>query len=167
MPSEYHTRQLRKCKYCDKEAARQILPTGRNKGHYRTCGNIECLTRQFVDEKVNRRKAFSKPRICEHCGATYIATGRRQRLCLVCAPDKKARWIFWRYGLTHQEYLALIAENDGRCPICLRKAKLHVDHDHATSKVRGAICGTCNTALHLIEDRDRLLRAVEYLGIEL
>lgn len=53
-----------------------------------------------------------------------------------------------------------------RCEIC-RKAFTkapHWDHNHATGKFRGWLCGPCNKALGLFQDLpDNLLAAAEYL----
>jgi len=52
-----------------------------------------------------------------------------------------------RLGLTLDDYERLLATQGGVCAICERppkKRRLHVDHDHATGKVRGLLCFTCN-----------------------
>jgi hypothetical protein len=72
-----------------------------------------------------------------------------------------------RYGLTDADYLALIDEQD-RCPICGvefdQNVKPHIDHDHATGKVRGLLCNNCNTGLGMFKDNSEfLLKAIEYL----
>ena len=54
--SEYHTRKRRKCKHCDNDALRNIMPDGRNKGFYRTCGSEECLRASDTDPVVKEKK---------------------------------------------------------------------------------------------------------------
>lgn len=57
-----------------------------------------------------------------------------------------------------------IANPDERCPICLRKANLVYDHDHATGEFRGWICSFCNTGLGYFRDSIFALgRAADYL----
>lgn len=65
------------------------------------------------------------------------------------------------YGLTVEEYEELICEG---CSICHSHEKLHVDHDHADGRVRGALCHYCNVGLGVFKDNpERLRRAIEYL----
>src|SRR3990167_2506699 len=56
-----------------------------------------------------------------------------------------------KYGLTIDQYNAMILAQRGCCAICLKKVhKICVDHNHKTNKVRGLLCGNCNTALGLL-----------------
>lgn len=49
------------------------------------------------------------------------------------------------YGLSPEQYKALIAANEGRCPICAnRSTSWQVDHNHKTGEVLGAVCISCN-----------------------
>ncbi len=67
-----------------------------------------------------------------------------------------------KYNLTLEEYNKLITN---RCQICNSKERPHVDHDHATGKVRGILCSTCNTGLGLFhEDIELLKNAIKYLS---
>lgn len=70
------------------------------------------------------------------------------------------------YGLSPEQYEAMLDESGGRCALCGREAKLHVDHNHETGKVRGLLCVTCNTGLGKLKvDRGiALLRqAISYI----
>lgn len=68
------------------------------------------------------------------------------------------------YKLSLSGYERLARGQRYRCRICLRKLELHVDHDHATGRVRGLLCCRCNTGLGKFEDSPNLLlNAVHYL----
>lgn len=74
-------------------------------------------------------------------------------------PEKvRNRTLRHRYGVDHQWVLSQIEIQGGRCPICSRNFEQkqglapNVDHDHVTGKVRGVICGSCNTAAGLLRD---------------
>src|SRR5207249_2351279 len=64
-------------------------------------------------------------------------------------PDKAKQYLYWRrhrlksYGLTMEDYEALLRQQKGRCAICGRNSGNHrkttafqVDHDHKTGAVR-------------------------------
>lgn len=74
------------------------------------------------------------------------------------------------YGLTESDYDSLLKRQDGACWICktketeAKKGKLHIDHCHNTSVVRGLLCNNCNAGLGMFFDTPFLLRrAARYL----
>lgn len=76
-----------------------------------------------------------------------------------------------KFGLSRQEYLALLAAQGGRCAICGTTEPggrwgtgFPLDHDHVTGKTRGILCTRCNRLLGMMGDDPALLRAAaEYL----
>lgn len=73
-----------------------------------------------------------------------------------------------KFGITLDDYHRLSKEQRGLCKICSQKyetKRMHVDHCHATGKIRGLLCGNCNTGLGLFGDNvDLLQSAINYLG---
>jgi hypothetical protein len=75
-----------------------------------------------------------------------------------------------RYGITFEDFEALLEAQGGGCAICGTQTptgnhgRLVVDHDHATGAVRGILCGRCNQLLGIAQDDTSLLKAaVKYL----
>jgi hypothetical protein len=84
---------------------------------------------------------------------------------------KRMAYIETRYNISYADYERMELEQGGVCKICKRPPthsrydRLHVDHDHATGKVRGLLCHTCNTGLGSFQDRpDWLQAAIVYLS---
>ena len=73
-----------------------------------------------------------------------------------------------RYGITLEEYDAMLREQGDVCAICKKtdnSRELAVDHSHTTGVVRGLLCKQCNTMLGHIESVPGILdSAKEYLG---
>lgn len=69
-----------------------------------------------------------------------------------------------KYGMSMDEYDALLKRQKGRCGICgtenpcgRKKVRKHltnfaVDHCHSTGKIRGLLCSSCNRGLGLLGD---------------
>jgi hypothetical protein len=69
-----------------------------------------------------------------------------------------------RYGVTHEQYAAAVAAQNGRCAACGDECRLVLDHDHRTGVPRGLLCSACNVALgYLRDDPDRVRGALAYL----
>jgi hypothetical protein len=76
------------------------------------------------------------------------------------------------YGIDTAEFIRMSVAQFNQCAICEinfdpkeKNTKPHVDHDHTTGKVRGILCGPCNTALGRMERPNFLKPALGYLGI--
>jgi Recombination endonuclease VII len=145
-----------------------------NCGHFKTIYEFNmdkqqkdghCCYCRDCQRKINRAsKIRNMPAVL-----TYNAKWQKEH------PDRMARYRrnskLKHYGLTEDEYLAIIEAAGGRCEICRtdkpggkRIRFWMIDHDHATGDVRGILCENCNRALGMMQDDpDRLRAAAAYL----
>lgn len=76
------------------------------------------------------------------------------------------------YGITVEEYDALLVAQGGLCAICRGpqthgRENLDVDHCHATGRIRGLLCSHCNRGIGLLgDDPERMRAAAAYLECE-
>jgi hypothetical protein len=69
-----------------------------------------------------------------------------------------------RYGLEPEDVDAMIEVQGGMCPICEKRPAVHVDHDHATGRVREILWELCNDALGAFRDDPAIIsKAIAYL----
>jgi hypothetical protein len=165
------------------------------------CRKIAVRAREAEKKKlVSEEEVMSSgvKKICSNCGVKKEATEfyyRPERSlcldswCIKCRrkysqmisnrEDKqeiklvyRRRTRLKRYGITPDDYDALLEYQGGGCAICgittpqTGRTYLHVDHDHDSDEVRGILCSACNTALGSFKDSRELLdRAIEYLDL--
>jgi hypothetical protein len=84
------------------------------------------------------------------------------------AQDPRKRRLRSNYGISPEEYVAMLERQGGVCAICKKKPDkgkpLCVDHCHVTGMVRGLLCGKCNSVLAFGHDDPDILRAaIAYL----
>ncbi|HEY5840088.1 MAG TPA: endonuclease domain-containing protein [Mycobacterium sp.] len=122
-------------------------------------------------DEIARALAFK----CRVCGEQTSHLNRDYCDRCVCDGTRKVyRRARGFYAMTHEEAVAVARITE--CEICRRplnrflgadftgKFAVHIDHDHATGRVRGVLCGPCNRALGNFEDNtDRMLGAIDYL----
>ena len=118
--------------------------------------------------------------ICKDCKSEGVQTRRpAPHPGPRCATHHRARkratsegaWakrILETYGVTVDEYRAIVDYQGGVCAICqIAKGvvkRLAVDHSHATGQPRGALCGSCNNLLGRgRDDPEFFRRAADYL----
>jgi Recombination endonuclease VII len=83
---------------------------------------------------------------------------RRQRRA--ADPDHRDKRRAQSYGLSLQDYRAMLERQGNICGICKTPGKpLCVDHCHATGKVRGLLCRDCNLGLGNYKDNPVFTRA--------
>jgi uncharacterized Zn finger protein (UPF0148 family) len=75
-----------------------------------------------------------------------------------------------KYGLTLEDYEAMLKAQNGLCRICRtenrssKRSRLDIDHHHRTGKVRALLCNKCNRLLsNANDDTHILLSAIQYL----
>ena len=73
-----------------------------------------------------------------------------------------------RYNITIQQYQEMLLIQDGKCKICdTVMTKPHIDHDHASGRIRGLLCRGCNWGLgHFKDDTKYLQSAIKYLTVK-
>lgn len=115
----------------------------------------------------NARIKQSDPEAWLERRRAYVASYKVRYPERVRASDRRQK-LRGKFGITEEEYQALLAKQNGCCAICgdhPDKKALAVDHCHDSGQIRGLLCGKCNTALGLMDDNaQRLAAASEYLN---
>lgn len=131
------------------------------------CKEVKPLSDFYRD--VRRKNGVTS--WCRDCWRKY-ETNRREKLGVRGRKNRKLKYL---YGMTINEYTAMLKDQGGVCAVCGNKetvinnksAKLQtlsVDHDHKTGKVRGLLCTACNKGLGLLnDDLEVIIKAYEYL----
>jgi len=144
------------------------------------CKSVKPLTDFVLDKtaKTGRKAA------CRECYRIYQANRRktnpeavkkdqaryRLRNRMQCLISSRRATLKRRYGITIEQYEAMLALQGGSCAICRRpetypgRKSLSVDHCHATGVVRGLLCNHCNRAIGFLSENYQVAqRAVDYL----
>ncbi len=187
------------CKRCRQDLPIKAFPTYDNGAGRRPRGT--CHKCRQNKDRLSRKpvqKTYPTEKTCKGCQQTFPieefvlckannGTSYRYTYCKSCAvkihkvwqqtPEgqKCHRTINLRaYGLTHNQYDAMVAHQNNVCAICHRPETrrsrnggirpLAVDHNHTTGQVRGLVCSSCNSGLGYFQDDPVLLQAaITYL----
>lgn len=125
----------------------------------RLCANA--YARQYYVEHKEERAAYRAEHREEHL-AYYREYNAERRA------DSMNSDLLRHYGITLDDYNAMLEAQDGVCAICGKapeeRERLGVDHNHETGRVRNLLCGCCNRALGQLQDSEQLcLAAAAYL----
>lgn len=111
--------------------------------------------------------ASPRERNCLCCGELFTVKPKLAGKQYYCAVECRRLYSrLRRYGLSYRQYQDLLEKQGGACALCrgawkgwATKEGPHVDHCHTTGRVRGLLCGDCNTAIGRFGDDPVLLRA--------
>lgn len=109
---------------------------------------------------IVKRKDHYKRKI-EHIKTRTASYRELNRLTIRIRKQRK-------YGLSPDQYKALLASQNNCCAICELPLDLgkrtHTDHCHETNKVRGILCHHCNSGIGLLKHSPELMRrAIAYV----
>lgn len=157
------------CSFCGKEYPVQCL-SRMERSKY--CSHACRQRGRYLAGEIDLgklKKRGGKPdnlaeRKCETCGDGYKPTGHSQRWCRICSPDFNWSRRIARYGVTKPMWDAMLASQGGACALCDGEP-IHVDHCHATGRVRGLLCYSCNLKLAGLDDAEWREKAEVYLAI--
>lgn len=127
----------------------------------RTCANS--WRREYYRATPERRRRSNVTK------AVYYARNRERLI----RRNRKTE-ILRKYGLSWEEHERILAAQGGVCALCgasepRGKGWWHVDHDHATKRVRGLLCHLCNTQLGVYQKFPKKVgpaRLATYLEIQ-
>jgi hypothetical protein len=144
-----------------KQRERGKLHYQANKEQYRAkAARWKALNPTRAKELAEAHRAKNRERLRKRSAEWYA--DNREKAALTTRRTKLRL-----YGLTPDQFEALLRKQDFECAICLRMlTKPVVDHQHGSKLTRGILCRQCNTALGLLGDNtDNLERAIEHLSI--
>jgi hypothetical protein len=134
------------------------------------CNETKPLT-EFFRDRSNKQGHMARCKPCKMAAhKRYVkAVGYDRKRYWANGDSERQRHLLKKYGVTFAIYRLMLAEQHGRCAICSRpepaSRMFDVDHDHATGKVRGLLCTSCNRVLgHAGDSPERLRSAADYLS---
>lgn len=166
-------RETRTCKGARCSAVFEAYPSSNKRYCSPACRYSSPDIAKLMATNISNRHRLSeidptaRTAMCSVCGPVDVrrrtekakyATGTTKWRC---RGAERARVWARQYG-TDSETIRRMWEAQGRrCAICRAALgeKFHVDHCHASSKVRGLLCSRCNTGLGLFADTPERLRA--------
>lgn len=125
----------------------------------RVCGE----ERPVADFRLKSRIVRRRP-TCRECESAANLARYHSRPETKLANQRASRKHYLKklYGLTLDQYDAMLKARDSRCDICGEHEEqdraLAVDHCHTSGKVRGLLCQACNTAIGKLRDDPALIR---------
>lgn len=152
---------------------KRYVPTNRlTTGQQKSCGCLRAeRMRQhhatYGNRIVNGRKQCTgckRRKLIKLFGRCSVTRSGYASRCRACRQRARLQRL---YGLDSAAVNTMLRRQARRCGVCRARTKLHVDHNHATGRVRGLLCGNCNRALGLLaEDPIRILALIQYIAAD-
>ncbi len=128
----------------------------------RKCTECE-EAKELAEFRLESKGSLGRSRKCKKCDQKYTKDWKSANKQVVRLSEKRSR-VARKYGVAGLAVIDRLESGEG-CDICGGRAgKIGVDHCHKTGKVRGLLCGNCNTALGLLkEDASIVISLLSYL----
>lgn len=135
-------------------------------GFYRTYCNT-CRGRRERRElcsKCGKTRDGSHNSYCRACYQRYARDWAAKNPAKAVAKVRRTR-LWEKFQITPEQWWEMYDKQKGKCAVCSTTeprgmGRFHVDHDHATGKLRGLLCTNCNVALGQAKDDPKILRAL-------
>lgn len=132
------------------------------------CGTVKT----FCEFPVRKDRPSGRGSWCKLCvskATTKLQTPEYRRAYRKRDPEKfKGYALKNLYGISLSEWNSIFEAQGRRCAICKTDTQgakgWSTDHNHKTNKVRGILCGKCNSILGYSQESVRVLySAIDYL----
>lgn len=139
-----------------------------------SCGQVK-LSTDFYARKASKDGLQRQCKSCSNERVTRKRSQNREYMRSYMKSDAgkivvRKHLLKKKYGLTLENFDSLLASQNYRCACCSRKEpggrnnQWNVDHCHATGRVRGLLCHSCNVGIGCLgDDLDGLHKALNYL----
>lgn len=176
----------KKCRYHGQLTIDEIYITEAGSQRCLLCKSKKPPILSIVESKHNIQRRHPVTSFCKKCNTRkpieeFYLNPSTSMLCKPCEKIRKSeyrkrpevrqreyiyemkRFYKKKYGITFEDYDAMIKKQKGLCAICRKPStkidcrlkkiqRLHVDHCHKTKKVRGLLCNKCNQGIGFFDD---------------
>ncbi len=152
---------MKTCRKCNENKALDEFGSFKSKGKIYKRGDCKACARKYANDWRNSSEEMKARR-----RAAVKASAERHPDVIIRSRRRKA----WkRLGIDPDAAEAYYLAHKGQCEICGKsnpnpERALAVDHCHTTGKIRGMLCGNCNSGIGFFkEDIEVMLKAIAYL----
>jgi hypothetical protein len=161
--TRYATDEAYRRAVIESQKLRCVTPEDGYRKRCPACGETKPF-HEFYRSKAHRDNCSAYCKRCQNLRSTSYARENKANILLMGYSLRT------RYGITPEDYAAMMDRQDHRCAICgtaecKTGRNFSVDHCHVTGRVRGLLCADCNKGIGSLRDDVNLLaKAIEYLN---